>query len=106
MTKKDCTAGEKLFLRWRGPQSIIRTRNDFVDQVEYLRIGLVKEVHGSSLKFSHDSSLNQKSIVFHVLTSETKMVVQRLMRLMDTEDELMFHCVGVVHLILKIQTSK
>lgn len=84
----DFTAGEKLSLRWRGPQLIARSINDYIYQVEDLRNGMVKEVHGTRLKFHHDPSLDAEAIMPNVVSSETGMPVQRLMRLVENEEGL------------------
>lgn len=86
VARDDFTAGEKLSLRCRGPRRAVKTLNDCVYQVEDLWIGRVDDVHATRLKFHHDPSLNQEAIVSHVLSSETDMAVQGLMRLVDTDD--------------------
>lgn len=81
-------AGEKLALRWRGPRRIVKAISDYVFEVEDLRTGLSEEIHGCRLKFYHDPSLNTEAVMSHVLSSETGMVVSRLMRLEEHDDEL------------------
>lgn len=89
VARDDFTAGEKLSLRWRGPRRVIKALSDYVYQVEDLRNGLLENVHGSRLKFYHDASLDTKAIMSHVVASETGMPVQRLMRLVESDDGLM-----------------
>ena len=81
-------AGEKLALRWRGPRRVIQARSEFVYQVEDLRNGALEDIHATRLKFYRDSSLNTEAIMLHVLSSESGMVVSRLMRLVESEDGL------------------
>lgn len=89
VARDDFTAGEKLSLRWRGPRRVVKAVSDYVFQVEDLRNGQLQEVHGTRLKFYRDSSLNTEAVMSHVVASETGMPVQRLMRLVDTDDGLM-----------------
>lgn len=63
--------------------------NDHVFQVEDLRNGAVEDIHGSRLKFFHDPSLDKEAIMSHVVSSETGMPVQRLMRLVEADTGLM-----------------
>ena len=88
VARDDLTAGEKLSLRWRGPRRIIKAINDYVYQVEDLRNGELQDVHITRLKFYHDKYLNTEAIMSHVVTSETGMVVQRLMRLVEDDGKL------------------
>lgn len=84
VSREDFSACGKLALRWRGPRRIVRAVNDFVYQVEDLRNGNVEDVHATKLKFYHEASLNAEAIMPHVLSSETGMEVQRLLRLHKT----------------------
>ena len=84
VARDDFTAGEKLALRWRGPRRITRPVSEYVYQVKDLRNGTLEEVHASRLQFYSDDQLNREAIMPHVLSSETGMPVQRLMRLVDT----------------------
>ena len=88
VAREDLFAGEKLALRRRGPDRVIKALSDYVFQVEDLRNGSTEDVHGSRLKFYRDGLLNQEVILSHVLSSETGIPVARLMRLGDTEDGL------------------
>lgn len=65
---------------------MIRSVNNHVYQVEDLRNGAVKDVRGSRLNFYYDSFLNQEGIISRVVASKTGMSVQRLMRLVDTDN--------------------
>lgn len=49
-----------------------------------------KDVHVSRMKFYHDASLDIESIMYHVVSSETGIPVQRLMGLVETDDGLKF----------------
>lgn len=88
VARDDFSASEKLSLRWRGPLRVVRLINDYVYAVEDMRNEDIGDVHVSRLKFYHDSSLDTKAILSHLISSETGMVVQRLMSLVDYEDEL------------------
>ena len=79
---------EKLCLRWRGPRRIVKCLNDHVFKVEDLRNGAVSDVHASRLKYYSDESVDQKAVLSHVLSSETGMVVGRLLRLVKTDNGL------------------
>ena len=89
VAQEEFNAGEKLALRWRGPRRIIKALSDFVFQVEYLRNGTVSDIHASRLKFYRDSSMDTVVILPHILSSETGMLVARLMGLLDTDDGVM-----------------
>jgi len=89
VAREHFNAGEKLCLRWRGPRRIIGAVSDYVYQVEDLRNGSLEEAHASRLRFYSDSALNTEAIMSHVLTSETGMPVQRLLRLENGPDGLM-----------------
>ena len=86
VARNDFHAGEKLFLRWRGPRRITRAMNDHVYQVEDLRNGELTEVHVSRLKLFRDSVIDEEAIMSHVLQSETGMVVTRLLGIEETEN--------------------
>lgn len=89
VAREEFASGEKLALRWRGPRRVVRSVNEYVYQVEDLRNGLTEDVHITRLKFYHDASLDCDAIMPHVLSSETGMEVQRLMRLFDSPSGLM-----------------
>lgn len=80
--------GEKLCLRWRGPRRVVKALNDYVFKVEDLRNGDHEDIHGTRLKFYTDSSLDEKVILSHVLSSETGMPVSRLLKLVDHNGDL------------------
>lgn len=80
--------GEKLCLHWRGPRRIIKALSDYLFDVEDLRSGKIDSIHGSRLKYYSDSSLDEKVITSHVLSSETRMPVARLMKLVKDKDKL------------------
>lgn len=88
VARDEFTVGEKLQLRWRGPRRIVKALSDYVFQVEDLRTGDYEDIHGSRLKFYHDASLDTNAIMSHVLSSETGMVVQRLLELVESPDGL------------------
>lgn len=66
----------------------MKANNDYVYEVEDLRHGINNEVHASRLKIYHDHSLDEEAVISHDLSSETGMVVHRLIRLVETEDGL------------------
>jgi len=88
LARDEFTAGEKLCLRWRGPRRITRAVSDYVYQIEDLRNGALEEAHASRLRFYSDDSLNKDAIMPHVISSETGMPVQRLMRLEESPNGL------------------
>lgn len=88
MARSDFRSGEKLSLRWRGPKRVVKAVNDYIYQVEDLRDGTLEEAHISSLTSYQDPSLDTEAIMSHVITSETGMVVKRLLKLVDTDDGL------------------
>ena len=79
----------KLALRWRGPRRVIKVRSEFVYQVEDLPNGALEDIHDTHLKFYRDSSRNIDAIMSHDLSSESGMIVSRLMRLVESEDGLL-----------------
>lgn len=52
------TAGQKLFLKWKGPFRITDTENHFIFEVENIIDGSKKWVHGDRVRFYADRSLN------------------------------------------------
>lgn len=56
-------------------------QNDYVFDIEDIRTGDIYLLHGSRLKYYHDASIEEKSIMSHVHCSETRMTVARLMNL-------------------------
>lgn len=88
VAKEERHAGQKLALRWRGPRRVIRAANDCTYEVEDLQTGETDDVHVSRLKFYSDRSLDTTAIMSHVLSSETGMIVARLMRLEEVVDKM------------------
>lgn len=86
VARDDFHAGEKLCLRWHCPRRILRPVMDYFYLVEDLRNRQLREEDDTRLKFYNNASLDAKKIMSHVLTSETVMQVQRLLRLIDTTD--------------------
>lgn len=66
----------------------MKALNDSVFDVEYLRSGTTAAVHGSTLKYYSDSSLDDTVIMPHSLSSETGMPEARLTKLVKVFDEL------------------
>lgn len=81
--------GEKFALRLQRSKSIVKALSDYVYLVEYLRNCCTSEIHACRFRFYTDSDLNTEAIMTHVLSSETGMVVSRLMKLVETSDDLM-----------------
>lgn len=69
VAKEELLNGEKICLRWRGPRRIMKSLNDYLFDFGNLRNGNIPPVHGSRLKYHIDSSLNEKVILSHVLSS-------------------------------------
>lgn len=88
VARKDFHVGEKLSLRWRKPRRVIKALNDYVYQEEDLRNGDITGVHICRLKFYSDSSPDTKAIISHVLSSERGMPNSRLVKLVDSLDDL------------------
>lgn len=85
------TTGEKFSFRWTGPWRVIMSRNDHVYQGEDLCNGSLNVLHGSRLKFYHDRSLEERSVISDVVSLETSMPVARLMALIDDPNGLIVH---------------
>ena len=83
VARSDFHAGEKLCLRWRGPRQVRKALSDYVYQVEDLRNGQLDDIHASRLKLFRDSEIDRAAIMSHVLQSERRMVVSRLLSLED-----------------------
>lgn len=88
--RKDFHEGEKLCLLWRGPRRVVKALNDYVFKIENLRTGKCGDVHDTRLKFYSDSSLNDKAILSHVLSSKTGMPVSHLLRLHECDSGELF----------------
>lgn len=89
MARDNFTAGATFSLLCRGPCRVIKSLNDYVCLVEDLRNGSLDEVHGTRLKFYKDSSVHIDAIMSPILSSETGISVQRLMKLGDSPKSLM-----------------
>lgn len=76
----------KISLGRGGPRRITKAWKDYVYQIEELRNGTVKNVNGTYLKFSSDSSLEKEAAIWHVVSSETGRGLERLFRFLDAED--------------------
>lgn len=63
--------------------------NDCVYHFKDLRNGKIDEAHIFRLRFYHEGSHDKNAIVSHILSSETRMGVHCLVRLVDSEDGLM-----------------
>lgn len=63
--------------------------SDYVYQAGYLCNGIHQNVHGSHLRLYSDLLLNTETIMAHIVFSETGMPVQRLMNLMEANEDLM-----------------
>lgn len=89
VARDEFTACERLSLCCCDRRLVIKPFYDYVYQVENLPHGLVKNVHISRLKFYHNPSLDKEAIMSHVILSKIGLPVQRLMRLVETDDGLM-----------------
>lgn len=81
VARSEFKAGEKLALRFRGHRRVVKAINNHGYQVEDLRNGERNDIHTSALKFYRDDAINEISVMAHILSSETGMVVARLLRL-------------------------
>jgi hypothetical protein len=52
------TAGQKLFLKWRGPYRIVDSEDNYIFEVENILDSTKKWVHGDRVRFYSDKSLN------------------------------------------------
>ena len=91
VARSEFSKGQKLALRWCGPRRVVGIRSNHIYQVEDMRNGSVSEVHASRLKFHCDNELDTVSIMPFVISSETGMEVQRLMKLVQEEGQLKVH---------------
>lgn len=82
------TAGQKLLIRYRGPRRVFKAFSNYVYQFKDLCNDQFQEVHCTHLKLHRDSSLSFEAIRSHVIKSETGMLVQRFMSLVDTDNGL------------------
>lgn len=88
MAREKFYIGKKISLHWRGPRRVARAISNWVNLAEDLRNGQLSEVHATRLKFNSDSSLDTINILPHVLSSETGMKEQRLLKLIDKNDDI------------------
>jgi len=51
-------AGQKLFLKWRGPYQVVKAEKGFVFEVKNLIDGSLKVVHGDRIRLYADNKLN------------------------------------------------
>lgn len=91
VANNDFSAGKKLPLRWRGTRRVVRSINDYVRTVKDMRNDDIDDILLSRLKFYHDYSFDSEAILSRVISSETGMVVQRLMALDDCKGGLKAH---------------
>jgi hypothetical protein len=72
VAKREFRGGEKLGLRWQGPQRIVATRSNYVNEVEYLLTKVVTFIHSTRLRFYQDSSLDVTAdILAHLAHQDT-----------------------------------
>lgn len=88
VAREDFFECKKLCHRWRGLHRVVKALSNYLFRVEDLCNGNFKEVHGLRLKFNRDSDLDQKVVMFHILSSETSLPVARLLRLVNEGCEL------------------
>ena len=88
VAREELFGGEKRDFRWRGHRRILKVLSDYLFQVEDLRNGMLRDIHGSRLKFYRDASQDTEVIMSHVLSSETGMPVAHLLCLIESHDGL------------------
>jgi hypothetical protein len=67
VAKREFRGGDKLCLRWQGPQRIVSARSDHIFDVEDLITKVVTSVHATLLRLYHDSSLDETvDLLVHV----------------------------------------
>jgi hypothetical protein len=52
---------EKLSLHWHGPHRVTKCASEYVFEVQDLKTGIVKEVHGTRLKIFHNAELSEEN---------------------------------------------
>lgn len=77
-----------MVLRRRGPRSIVKAVSNCIYKVQDLCNGMHEDMNVSRLKFYRDSDLESDAIMSLVLTSETGMVVSRLVGLEESPNSL------------------
>lgn len=88
VARNELYTGEQLSLRCRDPLQIVKSLSEYVSQVQYLFNGKVMDMHGTLLRFYHDVFRDERSILSHVLKSETVIPVARLLRLHNDDENL------------------
>lgn len=83
IARNDFIDGEKLSLRWYSPLRIFKAMKNYAFQLEDLRNGNVEGVHCSKLKFYHYVTLNTGANLSQMISSETDMVVQHLLEIVE-----------------------
>ena len=63
VARDNFTAGENLSLRWNGPRRVVKVLSNYAFEVENLRNGTCEIVHGTRIKFYHDSSLDTEAVI-------------------------------------------
>lgn len=80
VAREECFAVNKLALRWPGSRRVLWAIKDYSYLVDDLRTGESGVLHTSRLKFYHDLTMDTEAVMFHVVQSDTGMIMQRLMR--------------------------
>lgn len=83
IARDDFTVGEKLSFRWCGPSRIVKAMNKYVFQKKDLRSRNNEEGYGAKSKFYSVATLYIKETLTHVISSETGMVVLRLLKIVE-----------------------
>lgn len=73
------------------PPPCCLTVNDLVNRVEDVQNGASDDIHVSSLKFHHNATLDQEAVPSHVVPSETRMIVHRLVNIFKADDRFLVH---------------
>lgn len=60
---------------------MLKTLNDYVFKMEYLRNGEMEDIYGTALIFYTDDSSDKQVSIFHSIDSETGMPVSSLIKL-------------------------
>lgn len=71
-----------------GFVGVLKTLSDYIFRVEDLRTGGYEYIHGTRLNFFCDKHMDEKFIISHVLSSEMKMPVGCMLRLVQKESKL------------------
>lgn len=92
--RSDFQAGPKLCLCWRGPRKVFKYLSNYIFQGEDLCNGQLEDLHSSRLKLFPDTAVNETHIMSHVLQSQTRMVVSRILSVGETPDSLFVRVCG------------